>query len=81
MIPIATIIDWEALLDTAVASLVAGIVVTVAASTAIWGAATFADARAEERYAAAVLGGLTAVLGALAFAAAVGAGLYVMVHG
>ena len=30
MIQLATIVDWEALLDTAIASIVAGVVVTVA---------------------------------------------------
>ncbi len=81
MIAVATVVDWEALLDTAVASLVAGVVVTLAASTAIYGAANFADARREERYGAAVAGAALAALGALAFAAAVAAGLYVMISG
>ncbi len=81
MIAIATIVDWEALLDTAVASLVGGIVVTLAASTAIYGAATFADARREEHLAAAARGAALAVLGTLALAAAIAAGLYVMISG
>lgn len=81
MIALATIVDWGALLDAAVASLVAGIVVTLAASTTIYGAANFADARREQRHAAAALGALLATLGALAFAAAVAAGLFVMISG
>lgn len=81
MITVATVVDLGALLDTAVASLVAGVVVTLAASTAIWGAATFADARREGRAGAVALGGLLAVVGVLAFAAAVAAGLYVMING
>ena len=81
VIPFATIVDWEALLDAAVASLVAGIVVTLAASLAIFGAATFADAQREERYGIAVLGAAVAAVGLLAFAAAIAAGLYTMING
>lgn len=81
MIALATVVDWEALLDTAVASVVAGIVVTFAASTAIFGAATFADAQREERYGIAAVGAALAVLGLLCFGAAVAAGLYVMING
>lgn len=81
MIAVATIVDWAALLDAAVASLVAGLVVTLAASTAIYGAANFADARRERRYGAAALGVALAALGTLGFAAAVAAGLYVMIGG
>ncbi|MFN8152503.1 MAG: hypothetical protein U0R24_15445 [Solirubrobacterales bacterium] len=78
---LATIVDWEALLDAAVASVIAGVVVTFAASTAIWGASTFADARRDERFGVAALGGVLAVVGTLGFAAAVAAGLYVMING
>lgn len=81
LVPAATIVDWEALLDTAVASLVAALVVTLAASTAIWGAATFADAQREERYTVAVTAAVVGLVGALAFAGAIGVGLYVMING
>ena len=80
-LPFATVVDWEALLDAAVASLVAGIVVTLAASLAILGASTFADAQREERYGVAALGAAVAVIGLLAFAAAIAAGLYTMING
>ena len=50
----ATVVDGEALLDATVASLVAGVTVTFAASTAIYGLATFAERRREGREAAAV---------------------------
>lgn len=80
-LPFATVVDWEALLDAAVASLVAGIVVTLAASLAILGASTFADAQREERYGVAVVGAAVAVIGLLAFAAAIAAGLYTMING
>ena len=76
-----TIVDWEALLDTAVASVIAALVVTLAASTTIYGAATFAEAQREERYGAAVVSGALAVIGALVFAGAIAAGLYVMING
>ena len=42
-VQLATIVDWEALLDTAIASLVAGVVVTIAASATIYGAAMSAE--------------------------------------
>ena len=50
----ATVIDGEALLDTAVASLVAGIFVTFTASLAIYGFATAAEMRRVDRDLAAV---------------------------
>lgn len=81
MIGFATVVDLGALFDAAVASLVSGLVVTLAAATAIYGAANFADARREDRHAAAALAAALAALGALGFAAAVAAGLYVMISG
>lgn len=81
MIGVATVVDWGALLDAAVASLVAGVAVTLAASTAIWGAATFAEARRSDRHGAAAIGAVLAVLGTLAIGAAIAAGLYVMING
>lgn len=81
MIALGTVVDWEALLDTALASLAAGVVVTLAVSAAIFGTATFADARREERYTLATLAALAAIVGAIAFAAAIAAGLYVMIDG
>lgn len=81
MIAVATVVDWQALADTAVASLVAGVVVTLTTATAIYGAATFADAQRGRRYGAAALGALLATLGVLGFGAAIAAGLYVMING
>ena len=46
---IATVVDWAALRDVVVASLVAGVGVTVAFSLAILGATRFADMRRDER--------------------------------
>ena len=46
---IATVVDWEALLDVVVASLAAGVGITVAFSLAILGLTRFADMRRDER--------------------------------
>jgi hypothetical protein len=77
----ATVVDGEALLDARVASLVAGVRVTFAASTAIYGMATFAERRREGREAAAVGAAVIALAGLLDFAGAIGTGLYVMING
>ena len=81
MIALATVVDWEALLDTAVASIVGGIVVTVAASTMIYGVATTAEMRRDGRDGAALAAAGIAVIGAIIFAGAIAAGLFVMIHG
>jgi hypothetical protein len=78
---LATIIDWEALLDTAIASVIAGVVVTVAASTMIYGAATSAEMRRHGRGGLAIAAAGLGVIGALAFAGAIALGLIVMIHG
>lgn len=77
----ATVIDGEALLDTAVASLVAGIFVTFTASLAIYGFATAAEMRRVDRDLAAIAAGALGVLSLLAFAGAIGLGLAVMING
>jgi hypothetical protein len=77
----ATIVDGEALLDATAASLVAGVTVTFAASTAIYGLATFAECRRQGREAAALGAAVIALAGLLVFAAAIGIGLYVMING
>ncbi len=77
----ATVIDGEALLDTAVASLVAGIFVTFTASLAIYGFATAAEMRRVDRGLAAIAAGALGVLSMLAFAGAIGLGLAVMING
>lgn len=70
----ATVVDWEALFDVIVASLIGGIGVTVVFSFAIYGSTRFADMQREHRtleaagYAAIALAGLaitvaTVVLG------------------
>jgi hypothetical protein len=60
---VAVVIETKELLQTVVASVVAGVGVTVVFSTAIWGLARFADlSRAERPFAA----GAAAALAALA---------------
>jgi hypothetical protein len=77
----ATVIDGEALLDTAVASLVAGIFVTFTASLAIYGFATAAEMRRVDRGLAAIAAGALGVLSMVAFAGAIALGLAVMING
>ena len=74
---IATIVDWEALLQVILASLIAGIGSTVAFSLAILGAIRFAELRRDENaaawgYGALALAGLAATLAAVVF------GIFVM---
>lgn len=78
--PLATLVDWNALLDTAIASLVAGLAVTLAASSAIFGFATFAEARRDERSGAAFAAAGLAIVALLLFAGAIAAGLVVMIR-
>jgi len=81
LVPIASIVDGEALLDTAIASLIAGVGVTLIASLAIYGFATFVEARRDGRTLAATGAGALAVLASLAFAGLIAAGLAVMIGG
>ena len=77
----ATVIDGEALLDTAVASMVAGLFVVLAASLAIYGFATAAEMRRVDRDLAAIAAGALGVVSMLAFVGAIGLGLAVMING
>ena len=78
---LATIVDWTALWQTAVASLVAGLGVTLAASVAIYGFASFAEARRDERDGAAAAAAVVALVASVAFAGAIAVGLIVMIQG
>jgi hypothetical protein len=74
----ATLVETKELIETVVASLVAGVGITTVFSIAIWGGARFADLTRGGRPVAA---GAAAVLGALALTvtlAAVVAGIVVM---
>lgn len=75
---IATIVEWEAVLDTVLASVIAGVGVTFVFSVAIWGVARFADYSRDERPLAAGASGAVAVLALVATAAALVIGILVM---
>lgn len=76
--PVATIVETKELVETVIASLVAGVGVTVVFSLAIWGGARFVDLSRSGRPVAA---GAAATLGVLALVttvAAVVVGIVVM---
>ena len=76
---VATVVDWEALLDVLVASVVGAVGVTIMFSLAIYGATRLADMRRETHRAAETAG--FAVLTAVGLAVTAGAvvlGLAVM---
>jgi hypothetical protein len=75
---IATVVDTEALWQSVVAAVVAGITVTVAFSLAILGIARFVEASRDGRSAAAIAFGVLTAAGLLATAGAITAGLIVM---
>jgi hypothetical protein len=74
---LASVVDWEALLDVVIASLIGAVGVTIMFSLAIYGSTRFAEGRREEN--AAKLGYAFLAAGGLAVtAAAVVLGLFVM---
>ena len=76
----AVVVQTKELIQTVVASVVAGVGVTFAYSVAIWGAARFADLSRSERPVAAAA---AAAVGALALAVTLGAvvvGIVVMTN-
>jgi hypothetical protein len=75
---IATLVEGKELLQTVVASVVAGVGITVVFSVAIWGAARFADLNREERPLAAGAAAAAAALALLATAGSVVLGIVVM---
>jgi hypothetical protein len=75
---LATLVEGKELLETVVASTVAGIGVTFVFSVAIWGVARFADLSRNERPVAAAGAALTAGAALLATVAIVVAGIVVM---
>lgn len=75
---IATIVEGEALLDTVIAAVVAGVGVTFVFSIAIWGVARFVDYNRDERSLAAGAAATVAALGLVATAAAVVIGMLAM---
>jgi hypothetical protein len=65
----ATIVDWEALLETVAAALVAGVGIAIAFSLAIYGVARFAEAR---RAGTSLAAGAAALLAVVALVVCVG---------
>ncbi len=78
---IATLVEGKAVLETVVASIIAGIGVTFVFSLAIWGAARFVDLSREERPLAAGAAALVGGLALVATLAAVVVGILVMTGG
>ncbi len=74
----AVVVETRELLETVVASLVAGVGLTVVFSVAIWGAARFADLNRNERPLAAGAAAALAGLAVLVTLAAVVFGIIVM---
>jgi hypothetical protein len=75
---LASVVDGRALLETVIASVVAGVGVTIVFSFAILGVALFGDARREGRTAVAVGAAGLAGLGLAASLAAIAFGIVVM---
>jgi hypothetical protein len=75
---IATIVEGKALLETVLASVVAGVGVTFVFSIAIWGVARFVDLSRGERPVAAGAAAAVAATALAATAAAVVVGILVM---
>jgi len=74
----AVVVETKQLLETVVASLVAGVGVTVVFSVAIWGVGRFADLSRDERPLAAGAAAALAGLAVLATLAAVVFGIVIM---
>lgn len=81
LVTVATVVDGKALWETALAAVIAGVGITAIASTAIYGFATFVEARNEERQMAAAAAAVIATVASLAFAGAIAVGLIVMIKG
>ncbi len=74
----AVVVETKELIETVIASLVAGVGITVVFSIGIWGAARFADLSRAERPLAAAAAAATATLAGLLTAAAVVFGVVIM---
>ena len=78
---LATVVDTQALWQTIVAALVAGVGVTLSFSLAILGMAAFIEASRDGRSATAAAFGILTAVGLVVTAGAVVAGLIVMTSG
>lgn len=76
----AVIVQTKELLQTIVASLIAGVGITVVFSVAIWGTARFADLSRNERPIAAAAAAGLAALASLATLGGVAFGIVIMAH-
>ncbi len=74
----AVVVETKELIETVVASLIAGVGITVVFSVGIWGAARFADLSRADRQLAAGAAAVLAGLAALLTAAAVVFGIVIM---
>jgi len=74
----AVVVETKELLETVIASVVAGVGITVIFSVAIWGVARFADLSRNERPLAAGAAATLAALAGLVTLAAVAFGLVIM---
>ncbi len=75
---IATIVEWQELGETVVASVIAGVGITFAFSVGIWGASRFVDLSRNERPLAAGAAAIAASLALTCVAAAVVFGIIIM---
>jgi hypothetical protein len=75
---IATIVQWNELWQTVVASVVAGVGITFAFSLGIWGSGQFVEFSRNERPVAAAMAGIAGILAFLCVALAVAVGIVVM---
>jgi hypothetical protein len=75
---VAVVVETKELIETVIASVVAGVGITVVFSVGIWGAARFADLSRAERPLAAAAAATTAALAGLLTAAAVVFGVVIM---
>jgi hypothetical protein len=78
LLPLAEIVDGKALLDSVMYSLAAAIGVSIAFSTALWGATRAAEARRDSRPVAALAAGTLMVVGLAACGLAVVLAVVVM---
>ncbi len=74
----AVVVETKELLETVIASVVAGVGITVVFSVAIWGVARFADLSRNERPIAAGAAATLAALAGLVTLAAVAFGIVIM---
>lgn len=75
---LATLVEWEELLETVLASLLAGVGVTAIFAVAIWGVGRFSDLSRDEKTLAASVALVVATAALACVAAAVAIGIIVM---